>query len=382
MSIRQTLSTTWNKICEDTAGRIWFSGGDHWGTDRKGGIFETRYERPWGFGNTSVCYFDPSSNEVVEAFELGRASGIYANRESPGHGKIHADIVADEAGFIWTGGYMGSSYGHEFNDAFYPRSYVGGALLRYDPEAGDIDYYGIPNPGGALVSVKYDIERRVVHGVTVDRCRYFRVNIDTMELRRYEILRNSGREIIVDNRGRVWYPNEFSSLTRFDPDTETYTDYDISIPGLRASVVSSDGIIYGICPNGFLWSWDTLNDRVEDLGHITTTPEQRVYTPNLALDEEWGRLYCIAGGHGITLAGGMPIMTIYDIAGKQLYWAGKIDVEGCFGAVAARDHRVYFCCYAMEQENGRRIEPENPHGFRMNYLVAYTPPRDLKEVGR
>ncbi len=28
------METNWNKICEDPQGRIWFSGGDHWGTDR------------------------------------------------------------------------------------------------------------------------------------------------------------------------------------------------------------------------------------------------------------------------------------------------------------------------------------------------------------
>ena len=27
-------NTCWNKICVDKQGRIWFAGGDHWGTDR------------------------------------------------------------------------------------------------------------------------------------------------------------------------------------------------------------------------------------------------------------------------------------------------------------------------------------------------------------
>jgi len=49
-----TQNTCWNKICEDPKGRIWFSGGDHWGTDRRGDNFEDRYERPWGYGNTTA----------------------------------------------------------------------------------------------------------------------------------------------------------------------------------------------------------------------------------------------------------------------------------------------------------------------------------------
>ena len=104
-----TQETNWNKICEDKKGRIWFAGGDHWGTDRKGGKFEDRYDRPWGFGNTNVCYYDMKTDKVYEAFEIDRASAIYSNAETPGHGKIHADIVSDDEGNIWTGGYLGSS---------------------------------------------------------------------------------------------------------------------------------------------------------------------------------------------------------------------------------------------------------------------------------
>ena len=37
---RSVQESCWNKICEDPQGRIWFTGGDHWGTDRSGGIFD------------------------------------------------------------------------------------------------------------------------------------------------------------------------------------------------------------------------------------------------------------------------------------------------------------------------------------------------------
>ena len=118
-----TQNTCWGKICEDPKGRIWFSGGDHWGTDRKGGIYEDRYERPWGYGNTTVCYYDPKKDKATVAFELDRASALFSNAETPGHGKIHANIVSDSDGNIWTAGYMGSSYNHEFNSAYYPKGY-------------------------------------------------------------------------------------------------------------------------------------------------------------------------------------------------------------------------------------------------------------------
>src|SRR5262245_14609172 len=47
-------NTNWNKITETPDGRIWYCGGDHWGTDAITGPWQKgeNYERPWGFGNT------------------------------------------------------------------------------------------------------------------------------------------------------------------------------------------------------------------------------------------------------------------------------------------------------------------------------------------
>ena len=373
--------TCWGKICEDTKGRIWFSGGDHWGTDRQGGKYEDRYDRPWGFGNTTVCYYDPQTDKAYVAFELDQESALFSNAETPGHGKIHADIVCDSKGNIWTGGYLGSSYNHEFDQHYYPNSYVGGAIIKYDPETKDIDYYGIPNPGGGLVSVKFDSKRNVVHGVTVDRCRYYRLNVETRELKRFEIARLSSREIIVDHEGNAWFPNEFNSLTKFDPDTETYTDYNSKIPGLRASVTSSKGIIYAISAEGFLWSWDTRTNTVEEYGHVVNMPKESVYTPNIALDEQWDRLYFMAGSHGITLVG-MPILTIFDLKEKKFYWAGKVDIDGCYGSVVGKNHSVYFGCYAYAQKDGKRLKDKQGNEYRTNYLVRYDPPKNLEVVSK
>ena len=374
-------NSCWNKICEDKQGRIWFAGGDHWGTDRKEGNFADRYDRPWGFGNASIHYYDPKKDKAYEVVELNRVSGIFSNAETPGHGKIHADVVCDDEGYIWTGGYLGDSYNHEFCQAYYPKSYVGGAIIRIDPKTYDVDYYGIPNPGGGLVSVKFDSNRRVAHGVTIDRCRYYRINVETRELKRYDIAEHSTREIIVDHNGDPWFYNKFKSLTHFDPDTEIYTDYDIKVPDLRASVTSSKGIIYGISEQGIVWSWDTRTNTVEEYGHLVKTPETRVYTPNIALDEDWGRLYFIAGGHGETFAG-MPILTIFDLKEKNFYWPGRVDVDGCYGALAASNHSVYFGTYAYAQKNGRRIKGKDGQEYLTNYLVRYDPPKNLEDLDK
>jgi hypothetical protein len=368
------METNWNKICEDPKGRIWFSGGDHWGTDRTGN--PDRYERPWGYGNTIVSYYDPKADKVTEVFNLDRESALFSNAETPGHGKIHANIQSDSKGNIWTAGYMGASYDHEFDNAFFPKSYAGGAIVKWDPKTRLVEYYGIPTPYGGLVALYLDEKRNTVHGFSVDRGRYWRFNIGTRELKRYETNGRFGiREMIVDHEGMCYFANEFNGLTKFNPDTEIFTDLDMKIPGLRSSVVNSQNVIYGISAEGFLWSYDTKTNKVEELGHVVSSPKEKVYTPNIALDEKWGRLYMIAGGHGITLSG-MPILTVYDIKAKKFYWPGKIDVDGCYGAVVGRDHTAYFSCYGyirgMKNKEGKEV--------RGPMLVRYDPPKSLEDL--
>ena len=144
-------------------------------------------------------------------------------------------------------------------------------------------------------------------------------------------------------------------------------------------MASKKGIIYGVSSNGSVWSWDTKTNTVEDFGHVVGMPEESVYTPNVALDEKWGRLYFMAGGHGITLYG-MPILSIFDLKEKKFYWPGKVDVDGCYGAVVGRDHKVYFTCYAYAQKNGRRLKNKEGKEYRRNYLVRYDPPSNLEDI--
>ena len=54
-------NTNWNKITQTPDGKVWYCGGDHWGSDAITGPFDKseNYERPWGFGNTAISYYDP-----------------------------------------------------------------------------------------------------------------------------------------------------------------------------------------------------------------------------------------------------------------------------------------------------------------------------------
>lgn len=95
-------NTNWNKITETPDGKVWFCGGDHWGTDAITGPWPKgeSYERPWGFGNTSISYYDPKLDKSFVAYdsennplEFDRTSAIYSNAETPGHGKSHSNIT-------------------------------------------------------------------------------------------------------------------------------------------------------------------------------------------------------------------------------------------------------------------------------------------------
>ncbi|MDD4226981.1 MAG: hypothetical protein WCY58_09480 [Mariniphaga sp.] len=386
-----TQNTNWNKIAETPNGKIWFCGGDHWGTDNMPGSWkmEERYIRPWGFGNTAISCYDPREDKAFVELELNRASAIYSNAETPGHGKIHGNIVSDSKGRLYFSGYMGSSYMHEYTRAYFPKSYAGGAIIRYDPATKDVDYFGIPTPYGANAAIYLDEKRNILNGISVDRAKFWRVNLETMEINRYESLARMSRlndrvrEMIMDRNGYCYFANDVGGLTQFDPDTEQFADIDIQLPGklmdFRASAVSSDNIIYAITTDGFVWSFNPQAQKLENLGHIIGMPEQPHYTPNMALDEKWGRLYFIAGNHGYGVnEKALGVLTILDLNSKKYHWIGTIEgIEGCFGALVSHDHTVYFSCYGHYFENEKVIRNASGKIVTLPYLMKYSPPENL-----
>lgn len=389
-----TQNTTWSKITETPDGNIWFCGGDHWGIDEITGHWDKsdRYQRPWGFGNTAICLYNPKQDKSFAELELNRASALYSNEQTPGHGKIHGNIVSDSKGRLYFAGYMGYSFIHEYTNAFYPKSYVGGALIRYDPATKDVDYLGIPVPHGAVAALYYDEERDILNGISVDRAKFWRVKVPTMELNRYESvarmsrLKDRVREMIMDNDGYCYFANDIGGLTRFDPDTEEFTDIDINLPGelmdFRASVVSSKNIIYAITTDGFVWSFNPRTSELTDLGHVIGMPVQPHYTPNIALDEDWGRLYFIAGNHGYgLLEEAFGVLTVLDIKSGKYYWVGKVEgFEGCFGALCAKDHTVYFSSFGHYFEGNEVHKDKNGQPITRPYLIKYSPPENLNEL--
>lgn len=387
---QSTQNTNWNKICESPDGRIWFTGGDHWGSDDFS--HADRYDRPWGFGNTEICYYDPRKDKSFVEFELDKASALFSNAETPGYGKIHSNIQTDSKGNLYMAGYLGSSYNHEYTQANFPKSFQGGALIRYTPSTGHVEYFGIPCPNGAVVALYYDEKHNIVNGLTVNRATFWRVNLTTRELFHYEAngrmtrVEDRVREMAMDHNGNCWFNNDFGGLTKFDAEHDTFTDIDIKLPGtlmdFRASVMSSKNVLYGISTDGFVWGFDTVSGKLTDYGHVIGMPKQPDYTPNIALDEEWGRLYFLAGNHGGPVyERTLETLTILDLKTKKYYWIGQVEgVEGSFGAVAARDHKVYFSCFGVMGDKSKENLDQRGREITRPFLVRYDPPRNLEEV--
>ncbi len=386
------LNSNWNKITQTPDGKVWYCGGDHWGTNEITGEFAKgeNYERPWGFGNTVISYYDPKLDKSFPALEIDRASSIYSNAETPGHGKSHSNIVSDSKGNIYFAGYMGLSYNHEYTNANYPKSYAGAALIRYNPKTKVTDNFGIPFPNGAAVALYYDEKRNTLNGITVDCAKFFRVNLTTMELFRYESVARMSRvedrvrEMIMDKEGNCYFSNDVGGLTKFDPNTDTFTDLDLKLPGklmdFRSTVVSSKNIIYAISTDGFVWSLDPKTNKLEDLGHVIGMPEQGHYTPNIALDEDWGRLYFMAGNHGgNVLESALEVITVLDLKKKKYHWLAQAEnIEGCFGSVVSKNHMVYFSCFGKLLKNNQLERNSKGETITRPYLVKFSPPEKLE----
>ncbi len=108
-------------------------------------------------------------------------------------------------------------------------------------------------------------------------------------------------------------------------------------------------------------------------------PEQGHYTPNIALDEEWGRLYFMAGNHGgAVLEEALEVVTVLDIEKKKFHWLGQAEgVEGCFGSLVSKDHIVYFSCYGDLYKDGKLVLDEKGEPVTRPYLVKFVPPNKL-----
>jgi len=282
---KTTQNTNWNKICETPERPHLVLRGDHWGADARENA--DRYDRPWGFGNTTVCWYDPRTDKTGVELELDKASSLFSNAETPGHGKIHSNIQSDRRGNLYMAGYLGSSYDHEYTQAAFPKSYSGGALIRYNPAAKTTDYIGSPARTAPWSALYYDETRDVLkrpHGEPGD---FWRVNLATRELERYEnvgrmmrvvdrvreMKHGPDRCVLVQQRLRRAHPvrSDDKNLHRHRCDHPRKTH---GLPGLR---VLLEERALRISSDGFVWAYDTASGKLEDYAMSSASQRAALY---------------------------------------------------------------------------------------------------------
>ena len=352
------METNWNKICEDPQGRIWFSGGDHWGTDRTN--VAGQYERPWGFGNTVVSFYDPKSDTVTEVFELDRKARSSPTSRPRGTARSTPISCPTRRAISGRPGTWVPPTTTSSPTRTIPKSYAGGAILKYDPRTRKTQYFGVPAPFGGTVALYLDEKRSTVHGFSVDRgtvleAQYRHPRVpplrDQRPRRRPRDDHGPRRHVLF--RERIQRPHPVRSRQR---NVRGPADHDSRTSGLGRSppgMSSTASRRRASCG-----AWTRRPTRSRNTATWSASRKSGSIRRTWRLTRQWGRLYMIAGGHGITLSG-MPILTIFDLKAKKFYWPGKIDVDGCYGAVCGRDHTVYFSCYAAHP----RAEGQSRTGY-------------------
>ena len=109
-------------------------------------------------------------------------------------------------------------------------------------------------------------------------------------------------------------------------------------------------------------------------------PDQGHYTPNIALDEEWERLYFMAGNHGgKVLESALKMITVLDLKKKKFYWLGQAEgVEGCFGSLVSKNHTVYFSCYGNLFKDDELVKDKKGQPITRPFLAKFDPPQNLE----
>lgn len=287
------------------------------------------------YGGTSgdeayLFVFNPFDNKVKH---LGKITGQEG---------IHHSLVEDKDGFIYLGtgksmfkeikiskGGIGKEYFDVtlWNDIKnYYKNYSGGHLYRYNSEDDkkvkmpymkcEVLDLGIPVPNNSIYALTINPKGDVIYGITYPDGHFFIYNISTDELKdigeidttlvfhgpeRY--WRSLPRALVCDDYGNVFTSSTNGEIVYYSPNSGEIISTGLRIPGDYHSVQrsedyavvdyfakSNNGLIYGGSSDGYLFSLDTDNMDLINLGKPRLSRRLRALT--IAND---GKVYIIAG---------------------------------------------------------------------------------------
>jgi len=280
--------------------------------------------------------FDPAINK---ARHLGKI---------PGHSGIHHSLVEDKNGniYIGTGKNMFedvplSKWG-EGDDKFdvtlwkdikrHFNNYQGGHLYCYRPAESnekvklvdmesDIEDLGIPLANNSIYALTINPEGDEIYGLTYPNGHFFIYNIplekftDLGEVDPQKVYhgperqwRTLSRALICDDSGKVYMSGNKGMLKYYDPETGELVNTDIQVPGdyyylqfyqdytaVEYFAKDTGNLIYGGTTDGYLFSFDTQNMELNNLGKVRASRRLRCLTVG-----KEGKVYMMAGERSTT----------------------------------------------------------------------------------
>lgn len=248
-------------------------------------------------GNSYIYEYDPSTRTLARIMDVLSLTDHRAG--AWGYGKIHAQMVEDACGSIWTFTYWGTR-----TDIRYGDGYEGDLLLEIDPNTREVRNHGalVGERGVPSLIATPDGRYLVGESVEADTDDGDLVVIDTQTASVVQTIDDPGhvgfRALALDGDGRVLYSVEDRSLMALTPSTGETGDTGVDVPGegpefLRAATpLTPDGRFFGVNQYGYeLFA-------VDGAGSLEVIGDAREYTASLAMTPDGDRLFWMPGAHG------------------------------------------------------------------------------------
>ncbi len=279
-------------------GRFLSAIGDHFGAD----------------GNSFIYEYDPATSTLVQIADV--LSLVDHTAGEWGYGKIHAQMVELGCGEVYLSTYWGSRRNLTYTD-----EYQGDLLFRLDPAGRTSAEVGVILPehgvasmagwshGGLLYAEAADpFGQKTGSFVVLDAATGGQVFEDADDAH------GGYRAVAVDAAGRAYITWNETSLARYDPDTNTLTPLDVTMPGgiLRAvTVPDANGTIFAATRDPAVFFSLTEDGTITELGPA------RGYTTSIALSPDGSRFYYVPDAHGGAWREGTPLIAVDTTTGEE-----------------------------------------------------------------
>jgi len=318
-----------------------------------------------GITSFDADIFRAFDRETGEFIDLG-----YGRLAHPQDAKFHRSLVKwEEDGAL----YAAIALLHDI-DRFWDAP--GGAIVRYNPETGDLTKLGVPLPHVYIQSICLDQERGVLYGQTFTPERMIRYDLKTGEADDLGPIGSGmfmaqGENIQLDDQGCAWcgwgvtraWQNgpgvDSARLCKFDPQSETIHYFDGGLPNPDGSYGYAkveglfnlgQGRLYASGANGSLYRVDLDTGMGTYLG--TPIPDRRSRLASLRLGPD-GKAYGITGRDGkCEVLRFDPASEEYELLGPVV--DGDVACWQVHDVAVASDGVIYGC--------------ENDNPYRSGYL--------------